>query len=83
MGGSAGGHLALATVNRLVASGKRSTVHGCIAINPITCHPDSCPEAYKNIYKSYEENGVGTPIVDGDSARTGLGVHLKAILYCR
>ncbi|KAJ9662429.1 hypothetical protein H2201_006138, partial [Coniosporium apollinis] len=71
-GGSAGGQLALAVVNRLVASGRRSQVQGCIAVDPITCHPDNCPGQYKNIYTSYKENGVGVPVVNASDMRDAL-----------
>lgn len=37
------------------------------ALIPCTLHWDNVPEEYQSIYKSYEENGVNTPIIDKKS----------------
>lgn len=42
-------------------------------MDPITCHPENCPEQYKNVYTSYKENGVGVPIVNASDMRDALG----------
>lgn len=41
-----------------------------MALTPVTAHPDSVPEAYKHLYKSYAENATGVPIIDGASMKT-------------
>ncbi|QSZ33964.1 hypothetical protein DSL72_005544 [Monilinia vaccinii-corymbosi] len=64
IGSSAGGNLALAVGNHLVATGKRNRIQGIVALVPITAHPSSLPAAYAPHHTSYEENGSGVPIID-------------------
>ncbi|RAL61682.1 hypothetical protein DID88_002750 [Monilinia fructigena] len=64
IGTSAGAGLALTVANDLIAAGKRDLVQGIVALVPITAHPLSVPAAYKEHYKSYDENASGVPIID-------------------
>lgn len=38
-----------------------------VAIVPLTLHWDNVPEAYRDMYKSYTENGENVPVIDKDS----------------
>jgi versiconal hemiacetal acetate esterase len=60
IGGSAGGGLALGTALKLIDMGHRDSIKGVVAIVPITCHPDACPEEMKSRYTAYEENKENT-----------------------
>jgi versiconal hemiacetal acetate esterase len=69
IGGSAGGTLALALANYIVANPDiRNHIAGCVAIVPATLHWDHVPSEYKDMYKSYDN--VGTPIIDKASMET-------------
>ncbi|KIY03174.1 uncharacterized protein Z520_01641 [Fonsecaea multimorphosa CBS 102226] len=68
IGGSAGGALALEIANRIVKDpSKRDGIKGIAAIVPCALHWDHVPEEYKDIYKAYEENKEGVPIIDKKS----------------
>lgn len=45
----------------------KQSLKGVVALVPITAHPESIPEKYKSLYKSYEENSKGTPVIDRGS----------------
>ncbi|KAJ8071148.1 hypothetical protein OCU04_001488 [Sclerotinia nivalis] len=70
IGGSAGGCLALTVANDLIATGKQDHIKGIVALVPATAHPSSIPAAYKDHYKSYEENASGVPILDRETLNT-------------
>jgi len=48
---------------------KRGAIKGVVALAPITLHFDHVPEEYKSIFKSYDENKEGVPIIDKESLR--------------
>ncbi|TGO69961.1 hypothetical protein BOTNAR_0005g00430 [Botryotinia narcissicola] len=73
IGASAGGGLALTVAHDLVAAGKRSQIKGIVAMVPIAAHPSSVPAAYKDHYKSYEENASGIPVNNADNMNTFFG----------
>ncbi|PQE24110.1 hypothetical protein CJF31_00002318 [Rutstroemia sp. NJR-2017a BVV2] len=70
IGSSVGGGLALAVADAMTAKGNASHVQGIVAIVPVTAHPSSVPDAYKQHYSSYEENKSGVPIIDASSMDT-------------
>lgn len=45
----------------------RGFVKGIAAVVPCTLHWDNVPSEYQSIYKSYEENKEGVPIIDKES----------------
>jgi versiconal hemiacetal acetate esterase len=63
IGESAGGCLALAVTNALIAKGDRKKVQGVVALCPVTTHPHSVPATHKDIYNSRIENGSGVPVI--------------------
>lgn len=68
IGGSAGGGLALEICNAVLKdSALKSSIKGVVAMVPITVHPDNVPEKYKSLYKAYDENKSGVPIIDRNS----------------
>lgn len=75
IGGSAGGCLSLTVANDLIVAGKKDHIQGIVSLVPVTAHPSSIPAAYKEHYKSYEENAAGVPILD----RAAMDVFLGAI----
>jgi len=71
IGGSAGGTLALALANFIVAKPEiRSHIAGCVAIVPATLHWDNVPSEYAHMYKAYTENASDVPIIDKSSMET-------------
>ncbi|CCD53122.1 hypothetical protein QC760_001544 [Botrytis cinerea] len=73
IGSSAGGGLALTVAHDLIVAGKKSQIKGIVAMVPVTAHPSSIPAAYKNHYKSYDENAHDVPIIDLDTMNTFFG----------
>lgn len=70
IGGSAGGALALQVANRLVKDpSKRDAIKGIAAIVPVALHWSHVPEEYKPMYKSYDDNKSGVPIIDQESMK--------------
>ncbi|KAJ5939052.1 hypothetical protein N7466_002186 [Penicillium verhagenii] len=55
IGQSAGGHLALALVNKLVALDRKIEIRGVAALAPITTHPAGVPSKYKDKYQSFTD----------------------------
>ncbi|KAM3074835.1 hypothetical protein ACMFMG_008248 [Clarireedia jacksonii] len=70
IGSSAGGGLALTVADAMIAKGNASHVHGIVAIVPVTAHPSSIPDEYKQYYTAYEENKSGVPIIDAGTMDT-------------
>lgn len=65
IGGSAGGALALQICNAVLKdSSLKDSIKGVIAMVPASIHPDNVPDKYKSMYKSYDENKEGVPIID-------------------
>ena len=56
IGGSAGGQLALAVANRIVATDKKSSLKGVVAMVPATVHYENVPEEYKSQHTSVQDN---------------------------
>ncbi|KIV82066.1 hypothetical protein PV11_04202 [Exophiala sideris] len=70
IGGSAGGALALQVANHIVKDpAKRGGIKGVAAIVPAALHYDHVPAEYQSIFKAYEENKEGVPIIDKESMR--------------
>jgi len=68
IGGSAGGGLALMIANRIVKdSAKRDAIKGVIALVPCTLHWDNVPAEYKDMYRAYDDNKEGVPVIDKES----------------
>ncbi|KAH8695376.1 lipase/esterase-like protein [Talaromyces proteolyticus] len=59
IGQSAGGTLALATVNRLIALGRKSEAKGVAALVPFVIHPQNVPLSYADKYTSFHECADG------------------------
>jgi versiconal hemiacetal acetate esterase len=55
VGQSAGGHLALALANKLVALGRKADIRGVAALAPITTHPARVPSKYEDKYRSFTD----------------------------
>jgi acetyl esterase/lipase len=86
IGSSAGGSLALSVADALIAKGNASHIRGIVAIVPVTAHPSSIPDAYKQHYTAYEENKSGVPILDAESMNTffeAVGVDFKDPGTCK
>lgn len=64
IGESAGACLALQVANNLIARGRGSLVRGIAALCPLTSHPASVPQKYKEVYKAYEENATNVPLIN-------------------
>jgi len=70
IGGSAGGALALALANHIVKDpANRNGIRGIAAVVPVALHWSHVPEEYKSMYKAYDDNKEGTPIIDQESMR--------------
>jgi versiconal hemiacetal acetate esterase len=70
IGGSAGGCLAFAVANKIVANPQlKDSVKGVVSIVPCLLHPDNVPAEYKSDYKSFAENGVDVPVLTALSMR--------------
>jgi versiconal hemiacetal acetate esterase len=60
--------LALQIANRIVKDpSKRDGVRGVAAMVPATLHYDHVPDEYKDMFKAYEDNKTGVPIIDKNS----------------
>jgi versiconal hemiacetal acetate esterase len=55
IGQSAGGHLALALANKLVASHRQTEIRGIAALAPIVAHPAHIPSEYVDKYRSFND----------------------------
>lgn len=56
--------------NRIVKDpSKRDGIKGVAAIVPCTLHWDNVPAEYQSLYKAYEENKEGVPIIDKNSMK--------------
>ncbi|KAL5345275.1 hypothetical protein ACLOAV_009645 [Pseudogymnoascus australis] len=64
IGESAGACLALQVTNTLIDAGRKSKVQGVVVLCPITAHPTTIPERYRNIYSSYGDNAKNVPLVN-------------------
>jgi versiconal hemiacetal acetate esterase len=71
VGQSAGGNLAIATALKCLDIGI-TQLAGVVALVPITCHPDHCPEELVKQYTSYEENAY-TPLTAAATMRSLYG----------
>jgi acetyl esterase/lipase len=63
MGASAGGGLTLGTTLRALDEGwGKDKIKGCVAIVPVTVHPDAVPQDVKEKgeYVSYEKHGLNS-----------------------
>lgn len=70
IGGSAGGALALEVANQLVKDpSKRDAIKGIAAVVPCTLHWDYVPAEYQSIFKAYEDNKEGVPLIDKNSMK--------------
>ena len=86
IGSSAGGGLALTVADAVIAKGNASHIRGIVAIVPVTAHPSSIPDAYKQHYTAYEENKSEVPIIDAGSMDTffeAAGVDFKDPGTCK
>jgi len=66
-GQSAGGNLAIATALRCLDEDIKQ-LSGVVAIVPITCHPDHCPEEFAAEFTAYDENAY-TPLTAAATMR--------------
>ncbi|CAI7575036.1 unnamed protein product [Penicillium pancosmium] len=55
VGQSAGGHLALALTNMLIALGRKAEIRGVAALAPITTHPAHIPSEHVEKFKSFND----------------------------
>lgn len=70
VGQSAGGGLALSMANRITANeGARHHIKGCVAVVPVTLHPDNVPSEYQSQHTAYKDN-EDAPVINGDSMRS-------------
>lgn len=79
IGGSAGGGLALAVACKLIDQGRRDALKGVVALNPVTVHPNVALQNYTGRHTSYEECGVGMPVVERKTLEVMFSEHFPRI----